>query len=512
MGKMETLTKIFERAWEDVIYDRCSELPSIMDVDEIDAKWIKYLKPILGFTDDISLPADTTELRRILRQAAGFWSKKPTEEAAVLFAIRMVTGNRFRAANFFDFRSQIDHTVITEELEDFDPFMISFPTNKLEGVQGNAGVSGNFDLEDLPLEGGFEASAQFGYLLIKSSTKTPTNIGIYEIDYLDIGAETGKIVGAFPGGAEGWVDWEIIGYAGEYITEVRLVDRAVGTLRYKDLAGAFATDELIIGQDSKAYGTITAIDTTSKILSLNKVTGRFLDNEQILGDASGDALVDGELDGVLNRNLLRILMDLVRPFGERLDVVYINFIDQFLTPGDLDQWTTTGTAEVPSPGGYVKITASGRIDVFDDQSPDWGDQVVAWKFFVDDADTDAIAEFRFFVVDEFNFYYVLVDYNAMDVELWKKVAGSPTQIGSSVSLPILKAGVSEVLRVDALAEGSDTRIRVKIAGDTRIDEKDTPAAFTEGGVAAVANTKDLYVELVEVNVLPTEIDRVGPNP
>lgn len=517
MALMEDLAKVFERAWEDLVYDPCSELPTLMDPAEIDVRWITKLKPLLGFTDDISLPADAdTELRRILSFAPAFWAKKPTEEAAVSYAIRMTTGNRFRYANWFDLRMQIDKTVITEELEDFDPNVISFPTQKFSDTGGIAITAdlwgmgrGFFNISGIYqfLPDGWESAHQFAWLILEDSTAG--NDGIYPIDELIVPLAEGYIKGTFPSN-ESNMKWTLIGYAGEYITEVRLVDLGVGTLVYRDLIAAFTVGSKLAGVTSGATAIITADDTTTKTLSLRSINGRFLDNENLQDYDGGEATAGSELIGVLNRPLLSILMDLARPFGERIDIVYVNFIDQFLTPGDLDQWSVTGTVVAPSPGGYAKLSEGAELEDADPYSDYWEDQVIAWKFYVDDA--AAIAEFRFFVQDDDNYYYVLVDYAAMDVELWKNVSGTPTQIGSSVPLPILKAGVSEVLRVDALEEGSETRIRVKIAGDTRIDEKDTAGEFSAGGTTIVANTKALYLQLVEVNVLPTEIDRVGPNP
>jgi hypothetical protein len=70
-----------------------------------------------------------------------------------------------------------------------------------------------------------------------------------------------------------------------------------------------------------------------------------------------------------------------------------------------------------------------------------------------------------------------------------------------------------VVRVDALAEGTGTRIRVKVEGDLQIDVLDSPAAFIKGklGVSA-SGTGMLKTKLVEVNTVPTEIQRIGPTP
>jgi hypothetical protein len=505
-GLLEKLSEVFDAAWEDLIFDPATNLPTVMEIDNIDARWLAQQLPLLGFTSDISLPASTEELRRIGINAVAFWNKKPTEEAMVELAIRMVTGNRFRAANWFDFRMQADKTVITEELQNLDPSAISFPTAKVTGEELNlSGLGGGlFSIDDLGAL--FKGATEYGWLLVDEGA----NLGIYEIDFLNVGTDGGEIVGAFPSVPDTNLDWTLLGFAGEYTTEVRLVDQGIGTIKYRDLIAAFTVGQKVYGEDSGATGIITADDGVT--LSLKKINGRFLANERLQDPLGGDATSEGELAGVLNRALLRILMDLARPFGERIDVVYINFLDQFLQPFDLDQWTLSDVdlVSVPSPGGTAVILETARVTDADPYLDDLGDAIIAWKYDVDDA--AAIVEFAFWITDASNHYFVRVDYAAKNLELYKKVATVDTQIGGTISLPVLKENVLDVVRVEVLAEGADTRIRVHLAGDLRLDEVDSPSAFTSGRVGAFANTKALNLKTVEVNEIPTEIDRVGPNP
>jgi hypothetical protein len=525
--RLKRFVQGLEEAWEDFIFDRCTELPTLFEIDNIDAKWLSLQRPLLAFTRDLSFDCTTEELRRILTNAVKFWNDKPSEEGVVNDAVRMVTGNRFRAAGYFDFRMQVDQTVITEELEDFDPNVIDFPGQKLIGLDLRYGVIvgegvGSFVLIDLPTDifpgGVFGPSDHVGWLAITKDTAQPSNEGIYRVDSLNPGSAVGYIfpLGTpFPAPHSGTdIEWELYGYQDDFITEVRIVDQGFGTLEYDEQSANFTVTDTVRGSTSDAQGVITADDDrgTEGTLSLRSIRGRFEDGETIVDDSGGTAKVKGKLQGVLNRSLLAFLMNIARPNGERLDIVYINFLDQFIQPSDLDQWaiTPTGGVTVPSPGGAAEFDASARLIDADSQSSFWGDQVVAWKFEAGTSTT--VVELTFFVTDASNHYFVRADYANKEIKLYRKVVSVDTQIGSTVSYPVMKAGVQDVIRVDAVAEGSDTRIRVKVNSDTLIDAVDSPASFTAGGVGAYAATSTFKLKLVEVNVIPTEIDRVGPNP
>lgn len=595
---LRRFVEMFELAWEDLIFDRCSDLPTLFEINNIDPRWLPLLAPLLGFTQDLSFTANDTELRRMLNNAATFWDDKPTEKAVVNDAVGMVTGNRFRAANYFDFRMQIDKTVITEELEDFDPSVIDFPSSILTGddltyavVQGEG--AGSFEINDLPsavLQGSvYQSDEDFSFLAITEDLNNPDNVGVYRIystmqgskiarisplnasfpipatlDYDnqtvdwtigetitgDTSGATAEIVedddqgaagtlkltnvtglfindealtGSSGGAADadgvlqssGTARWRLFGFMDEFVTEVRLVDPGAGQLAYDGQTVAFTPSEKVVGAISGATAVIVSDDNigTSGTLTLRSINGRFVNNEALTDTGGGAAVTKGLLQGVLNRDLLAFLMNLVRANGERVDVVYINFLDNFITPLDLDQWAVTPDADgvtVPSPGGQAELLDGYRMIDADSESATWGDQIVAWKIITDDA--TSVIELTFWTTDEENHYFVRMDYASKEVSLWEKTAGADTQIGSTVSLPFLKVGVQDVVRVDVLAEGADTRIRVKVDGEVRIDEGDSPASHTMGSVGAYAATGDFALKLVEVNVLPTEIQRVGPNP
>ncbi len=512
-GKLQRITQGLDQVWEDLIYDPCTLLPTLFEVDQIDERWLPYLKPQLGFTDDLSFDASTEELRRLLALAVPYWNEKPTEKGVIDNAIRMVTGNRFRVQNWFDFRSQIDKTCITEELEDFDPFAIGFYSKIFNGSSGVMDVydtSGRtFVCNDHPTN--FE-KGEYNFLRIINDSTYPTNEGVYRIEVQEGTKNVILLTDHFDVIHSNTLSYTLAAYSEEYVSEVRLVDQGVGTLVLKGVLAPFGVGNKVVGADSGASGWITAINTDGDELTLRSIIGRFAPNENA-EDTGGGAAEVKSLDGVLNRELLAFLMGgrTVRPFSERIDVVYINFLDRFLTPGDLDQWDVNDPdlVTIPSPAGPCIIEQSGRMVDADPYHDYWWDQIVAWKIRSLDADTSV--DLIFWAQDASNQYHVNVDYDTKAVTLYKLVAGTPTSLGT-VTLSYLKPTIQDVIRVDALQEGTGVRIRVKVNGETEIDVSDDPYAFNVGMVGAQAPVGSVELHLVEVNVLPTEIDRIGPNP
>lgn len=511
-SKLEKITEGLDLLWEDEIYDPCTALPTLFEVDNIDARWLPFLKALLGFTAEIPFDATEEELRRVLRVAVPYWNKKPTEEGVIETAIRMVTGNRFRAGNYFDFRSQTDVTVITEELEDFDPSVIAF------FAPLGAYPSGNPIRLGLPTADGFNLLDQYAmasedveaYLVISNDPGSPSNDGFYPIVFVAASGESGRVDRPFPrAGTSIAADWKILFFMDEFITEARLVDPGRGDLSYDGLAVAWTVGEVVYGGWSGAHGVIVSDDGST--LDLRSLFGRFENNEPLIGSLGGAATAKGALSGVLNRTLLAYLIGQVLPGSERVNVVYINFLDQFITAHDLDQWSVSDPDAVVNPGGSAFVPGGETMIDADPEAEFWGDQTTAWKFTAVGA--TSVARCVFMADTLADCYFAQVDYGAKDLKLFKRASGTPTQIGSTVSLStFLKHGVQDTVRVDALAEGANTRIRVKVDGETYLDELDTPATRTAGHIGFEAGLDTCSLQMAEVNVLPTEIQRVGLNP
>lgn len=501
-GLLEKICDAFEMAWEEYIFNPATNLTTIFEPENIDAKWIEYIKPLLGFTKDIPFEATTAELRTILTHAMDYWGNKPTEYGVIDRSIRFLTNKNFRAGNFFDFRMSVGATVLGEEIENFDPWLIDFGNPSTTGVKGAVTGPNTFDLKDLST-GTFDTADDYKWLVVIGDSGNPDNEGIYKIRSLTAGGTTGIIYGAFAVTPSTEFTYKVLSDADEMRTEVRLVDHGVGELKYINVTTAFSPNEKIVGATSKASGYVSFDD--GEILTLRNIKGRFVTGETLTGMSGGSATSKGVLANVLNRSLLKYLAGekTSKPISERIDIVYIDFLDQFLLVNDLSLWDETDSVTVPSPGGAALIASGGYMRY---THPDnlWGDHVVLCKWKATSATT--IAKIAFMRTSASSYYEIEINYTTKVVALYEGAF-----LLTSVTLPYLKYGVSDVIRIVATKESSDTRIKVTINGDPEIDYLDA-GGLDNGGIEFSSSGDSCSVEHVEVFTLPVDVDRIGPNP
>jgi hypothetical protein len=447
----------------------------------------------------------------MLKIAMPYWAAKPSEYAMYL-AVAMVTNSPFRIANYFDFRMQEGVTCLTEALEDFDPWAIDFPA---AGVLGDAGEflsSQRFDLTDFlhPSTGlgKFEERHEFRYLVIEEDLTDSDNAQIYEIDYLEEMTTSGYIKGTFPNAHAGQYRWRLTGYQDDYVSEVRVVDRETGELTYTGNTVSFSTGETIYGTSSGAKAVIVLDDNAGDEgrLYLRNLKGRFVENEGITGLSGGTATAQ-KLTEVLNRDLLTFLLGekTTKPASERVDVIYIAFLDQFLLTADLGQWTTSDVT-VPSPGGYAQIADGGEMyHVPASGETVWGDQVAVFK--IEAQESATVARVEVFRDSSGNAYAVEINYSTKLVSLKKN-----TTTLASTTLSYLKVAYPDTIRAELSVDTSgDTHIRIKINGEQEFAYTDA-GGYTDGGIGASTTGGALRLSHAEVMILPVELDRVGPNP
>ena len=531
-GLLSQLCEAFDQVWNECTFDRTTELPDLFDPYRIPSRWLPWLKAQVGFTRDLNFDPTEDELRRVIAGGVELWNDKPAEEA-IRDAIRLTTGNRFIVRDYFDLRFEVDKARLVEELEDFDPNVLLFSPNAYQAVNELRTCDASpfypcratfyiYDA-DLPV---FTDPKQYTHLIVTDDHPIVNLRGLYEIDQLTVGGKTGLIKGpiGFPVQTAQTGPAKLLNVPGDYTTEIRLVDPGIASLKYRAKTAAFTVGQRVHGQNSGASGEIyadTPISASAGSLELTHVLGRFELNEPLFDPLGGAATADSKLEDVthqgeafrvLNRDLLDFLVRQVRVFSERYDVIFVDFIDQFLNPGDLELWDVSDPTDVtvPQPGGELTIAAGAWAFPRTVAGAEWRDQVSCWKV---NGEAGAVARLWFMAADTSNGYEVKVDFSASTVELWRVVGGVGAQLGSTVTLPtVILPELDLVVRVDALAEGSDTRIRVKVEGDLQIDLADSPASFTKGMLGVSAETAEVRCKLVEVNTLPTEIQRIGPTP
>jgi len=525
MGLLKRICDICDLAWEDFIYDPASLLPTLLEVANIDSKWLAYLKPLLGFTSDLSFEATEEELRRLLSQAVPFWNAKPTELGVITHPIRMVTGNRFRVRNFQDLRMAVDETVIGEECEDFDPWCEDFWGRAALDLDIWLGKESPWHEPRFGVSGGlstpFLTSQDYRYLVVDSieTAGWDSLVGTYRIAWLNPysdpqdGAVQLPVGTLWPCPSPAIGKGRLYGTMDEYTSEVRLVDDGIGVLNYDGLtAGAFVAGDSVAGVTSGAVGVVTLVtidDPTSGVLGLKLITGRFVDNEVLVG-TGGVAIVKGKLQGAINRPLMRFLMDVVRPLSERTRIVYVDLLDEFETPDDLDQWAVTIPVTVPSPGGAAVLGVGGRLLTTAAFSPEWGDATIYWKVALDTATSAFDGLFRYLDVN--NHYRLRLDMATKKVGLIKSKSGL-SLLAESAAMPWLKPGCADVIRVDVINRATvGVHFKVTFDGEPLFTAEDPTNANRYGRVGALGYAGTSNLHLIEAAVWPVETDHVGPPP
>lgn len=524
MGLLKKICDALDLAWEDFLYDPVTALPTLFEVESIDKKWLPYLKPLLGFTREIPFDATEEELRRVLVRAVPFWNDKPSELGSITHAIRMVSGSRFRVRNYFDHRMVVGETCLGEEMEDFDPMVVDFPSKIATGLRviiGPGAVGpGWFEIDGGNLL--FETVGQYRYLYLE---EPETLKGCYPIESLMVGTGVGKLFGApFPNDLT--VDGALYGTMDEYLSEVRLVDRRAGYMDCDRLTASFQAGERVRGDYSGAVASVMEVtDDNGAVatLKLARAIGRFVDGELLVGNRGGSGAVKGKLRGLLNRTLLRFMLEVNRVVGERYDLVYTSFLDQFETPNDLDQWTHQGGVTVPSPGCVAIVPAGASMLVNDATAPlvdadadleydsGWDNYRTAWKV---TGNADTILDLVFRQMDATNRYLIRVSFPGELVSLIKVVAGAETVI-TSVAFPFHPA-VYYGVRAEVFTDDSgEAQIRVLVDGEPVFSPDWQGAGLPShaGGIVGQScSAGEAKIKLVEVCCWPPEIDHVGPPP
>jgi phage tail-like protein len=117
-----------QSVWK-TVHDTIRSIPGLWNVATVDAKFLPFLKKIVGWTKEIeSIPnaLDTIALRRLLSTSVAFWKQRGPDEA-LLNLLSQVTGARLRMWDWFDLRFIMDETELGEEHQGHDPHMISLP-------------------------------------------------------------------------------------------------------------------------------------------------------------------------------------------------------------------------------------------------------------------------------------------------------------------------------------------------------------------------------------------------
>jgi hypothetical protein len=231
-------------------------------------------------------------------------------------------------------------------------------------------------------------------------------------------------------------------------------------------------------------------------------------------------VVDPVLPSPLNRDVVVNLLKLVRPAGERIEVAFIDFLDQFRVDGDDAQWTLeTGTA-LEVAGGSLNLSDTGSVEeaaLNPDtvlNSSNWAGGILAYAR-VRATEGAGDIGLRLYRADASNYYEVKLSvgtYPAVaELTVTKLVAGVPTVIAGPVALPQpIEPGTWLGLRVSIEPNGSTNEFKVYLDGD--LVASFTDSALTTGALSVFHSAGcDLAVGEVEVFQTPLDTETIDIN-
>jgi len=220
-------------------------------------------------------------------------------------------------------------------------------------------------------------------------------------------------------------------------------------------------------------------------------------------------------DGALDHTLVKNLVKLMRATGERWEITYINFLDEFTVDSDNAQWDSVDGTPLAVASGVAQFTDTSKIErAITNSTPsiDWNIYIATWKI---QGESDAAGEEfggGFYLTDEDNGFWFALNAALNKVRIYEYTAGAPsTVIDATYTHGTLYEDVYYAVRIHVEPEGATNRIKLYIDGDLVINT--THAVHTQGKLGiwhTVGST--IKVDDVEMFQLPMDSDTVEINP
>jgi hypothetical protein len=431
-----------------------SNLQVLFSAENIPYEFLPSLARLVGFgrdmTEIIGL-ANEEELRKIVAGAINYWFHAWLN-FGIASAIRLVTGNRFKIRDFFDFRFIVGETSIEEDLKNTDPNMISVKTRSFF-IQGTDGIA-RFDATPYTFATVSQSTKPKvdhigGFIVIFDDLGSPTLNGLYQIVDVDIPGEFWIVGdGDFFARSAPNLSWFIAFPYDEYLTEIRVVDEKTG-------------------------------------------------------------------DGEVNRDLLEKLLIPQRPHGERFNVVYVDFMDLFQVNGDIGMWEDSGygTVDYSVGGGVLRLECTDSVEtgIKTNRSTASGWDDYQWKVKLALSSNGTI--WLGFYDDNYRLEITYSGFGTGYVRLWRKVATVWGSISAQIPWPDLNLETFWTYTIEILnIPSGNVDIKIAIDGNVVIHQT-TTQVVSAGNVYLLADTSSsMEVEETELWVYPLDISRIGPNP
>lgn len=245
------------------------------------------------------------------------------------------------------------------------------------------------------------------------------------------------------------------------------------------------TDESAFGEDWNGYDPWMVSLPGLPDMDENRYNVRIVDN------------------GTLDRQIVRDLVKLTRPVGERVEISYINFLDVFEIEDDDSQWSTVN---VDVADGLMTFSPGGSAQVNVDGSGDWSNYTVVYR-------TKGANTFQFYWNSSNDYYFVQMDHANNRIRLGRVVVAVQTFLVTVDMATALGVELTDALfyaiRVEVVPEGATNRIRVFFESNLVIDTTD--ASHTAGSIGLLSGAGSFDLDEAEMFMNPLETDLIDIN-
>ena len=211
-------------------------------------------------------------------------------------------------------------------------------------------------------------------------------------------------------------------------------------------------------------------------------------------------------DGTLNRDLIRELAKLTRPVNERVEIIYLRFLDTFTTSGDFTQWTVeTGSDPVVSGGTFSLSDAAEEMTIVSvSDASAFSQYLVSVRL-----RGSGVYRVRFYQSGPDDWYMAEVEPAAAtnQIRLVKSVAGVETTVLSETVVDFLNLveSVYYMLRVEVTDAGATNQIGFYLDADLVLSTTDADHSNGSIGLGHAAGGT-IEVDEVELFLLPAQTD------
>lgn len=223
-------------------------------------------------------------------------------------------------------------------------------------------------------------------------------------------------------------------------------------------------------------------------------------------------------EGDLNRTLVVNLLKLMRASGERWEITYLSFLDQFISDGDDSQWQKS-VADSPSltvSGGTLTLTDTSQFEWTwtNSEAVTWSTYMAFFRLRGTSTTTGPTGHgFAFYRSDVNNYYTARCVPADKKIYLYRVASGTPVLIGTADlgSEPYFDDVYYGYRAVVTVEETTKLRIRIYVDGFEVLSVLD--ASPLAAGTVAVWHDSGETIEVSEVEVmdLPGESDYVDIN-